>query len=422
MTYLKKLPVGKKQLNYSITSFSDEGQNWMRDFYLRLSEKDKRSYAALEAQKIKHGGITTTCKLFGCCRDTVRKGMKELKKPSLQPPKDRVRHKGGGRIGVLHENKRLEPKLNTILKDTIAGDPMNSNIVWTYLNADQIKDKLAEQGISIAENTVRGLLKMKKFVKRKAQKRVPLGRAENRDKQFCNIKNLIDEYKKTGNPVISVDTKKKEQLGNLYRDGSLYVQAGQELIRWDHDFSWLSEGVIVPHGIFDLFNNTAYVNIGTSKETSEFACDSIRRWWKFRGRYDWAGADSILMLTDSGGSNSYRSNLFKEDLQRLVDVIGIEIRMAHYPPYSSKWNYIEHRVFPHITRALSGVVFESHEIFKALLETTKTKKGLRVRANIINREYQIGRETSAKFYEEMPIWFDDYLPDWNYTAIPRIKW
>lgn len=193
---------------------------------------------------------------------------------------------------------------------------------------------------------------------------------------------------------------------------------GQELVRWDHDFSWLSEGVIVPHGIYDFFNNTAYINIGTSKETSEFACDSVRRWWNFRGRYDWSQATSVLMLVDAGGSNSYRSDLFKEDLQRLVHAIGLEIRVAHYPPYCSKWNYIEHRVFPHITRALQGVVFEDYDTFRALIETTTTQTGLKVRAHIMDKPYQIGREVSPEFIEEMPIEFDGFLPDLNYTAAP----
>ena len=255
--------------------------------------------------------------------------------------------------------------------------------------------------------------------KRKAQRRKALRRCANRDEQFSYIAEWIGYYELQGNPVISVDTKKKENLGSLYREGKVYVQFGQELVRWDHDFSYLSEGVIVPHGIYDKFLNTAYVNIGVSKETSQFACDSIKRWWNFRGRYDWPSSNSILMLVDCGGSNSCRSHRFKEDLQNLVDAIKVEIRVAHYPPYCSKWNYIEHRVFPHITRALEGVVFEDYETFKALLETTTTAKGLNVRANVIRKEYEIGRKASEEFFEEMPMYYDEYLPEWNYVSIPR---
>lgn len=259
-------------------------------------------------------------------------------------------------------------------------------------------------------------------MKRKAQKRSATGRCENRNEQFLTIAGLLEAYEQAGNPTISVDTKKKEHLGSLYRDGTVYVQRGQELVRWDHDFSHLSEGVIIPHGIYDFFKNTAYVNIGTSKDTSEFACASVRRWWNFRGRYDWPEADSILMLVDAGGSNSYRSDLFKEDLQRLVDVLGIEIRVAHYPAYCSKWNLIEHRVFPHITRALQGVVFDHYETFKALVETTTTETGLVVRAHIMDKVYQTGRTVSSQYLEDKPMFHAEYLPHWNYTAVPRVYW
>lgn len=282
--------------------YPEKTRHWMRAFYQRLSEKDRRCYAALEAEKLGHGGITLVCELFGCCRDTVRQGIAELETPSLLPPEDRIRSPGGGRKGVLHEQERLEEELDAILQDTIAGDPMNPSVQWTHLNARQIQEALAERGIRLAENTVRGLLKKKELVKRKAQKRVALGSYEQRDDQFRHIVSLLEEYERAGNPAISVDTKKKEHLGSLYREGTLYVLEGQELVRWDHDFSWLSEGVIVPHGIYDFFNNTAYINIGTSKETSEFACDSVRRWWYFRGRYDWPQAESMLMLVDAGAA------------------------------------------------------------------------------------------------------------------------
>ena len=187
---------------------------------------------------------------------------------------------------------------------------------------------------------------------------------------------------------------------------------------FDHDFSQLAEGIAIPHAIYDVQHNSAYVNIGTSKETSEFACDSIRRWWYNRGRYDYPGATSILLLVDSGGSNSCRHYIFKEDLQKLSDKIGIEIRVAHYPPYASKWNPVEHRLFPHITRSLKGVILKSHEIVKELIGKTKTKKGLRVKANIIDKVYVTGRKCSEGFKKTMRIVFDDVLPRWNYKAVP----
>jgi hypothetical protein len=214
-----------------------------------------------------------------------------------------------------------------------------------------------------------------------------------------------------------VDTKKKELIGNLFREGSIYTTETIEV--FDHDFPSLAEGVAVPHTIYDLARNEAYVSIGTSRDTSEFACDSIRQWWNNHGKKHYPNADSILMLMDGGGSNSSRHYIFKQDLQILADEIGVEIRIAHYPPYTSKWNPIEHRVFPHITRALQGVILTSHQLTKELMETATTKKGLKVIACIINKIYETGRKIADDFKENMRIVFDDYLRQWNYRAVPK---
>lgn len=178
---------------------------------------------------------------------------------------------------------------------------------------------------------------------------------------------------------------------------------------------------MIPHTIYDLKDNTAYVNIGVSKDTSEFACDSIRFWWKSYGKIQYPKATSILIMADGGGSNSCRHYIFKEDLQKLVDEIGIEIRIAHYPPYTSKWNPVEHRVFPHITRSLKGVILKSHDYVKELIENTTTEKGLSVKAHIIKKVYETGRKYSADFKETMRIVFDDYLSQWNYRAVPAMN-
>ena len=173
-----------------------------------------------------------------------------------------------------------------------------------------------------------------------------------------------------------------------------------------------------PHGIYDLKENKGYINIGISKDTSEFVCDSIRNWWYHQGQYDYPEATSILMLSDSGGSNNCHHYIFKEDLQKLVNEIGLEIRVAHYPPYTSKYNPIEHRLFPHITRACQGVIFKTVETVKELIEKTKTKTGLRVTVEIINKIYHAGRKVAEDFKENMKIVFDNYLPQWNYRVVP----
>ena len=242
---------------------------------------------------------------------------------------------------------------------------------------------------------------------------------QHRNAQFENIARLKAEYQAAGNPVISMDTKKKEYLGNLYRGGYAYTQ--QTLLAFDHDFNSFAEGVVIPHGLYDVFRNKGYINLGVSKETSEFACDSLRNWWYNQGRYDYPQTTSMLLLCDSGGSNDARHYLFKSDLQKLVDEIGIEIRIAHYPPYTSKYNPIEHRLFPHVTRVCQGVLFKSVELVKQLMERTRTQSGLSVTVQIIDKIYQIGREVADEFKKNMPIIFDEHLPKWNYRAVPSAE-
>jgi hypothetical protein len=297
-----------------------------------------------------------------------------------------------------------------------AGDPMDDKVRWTHLTHQQIADKLKDKEIDVSRKIVKQLFKKQGYVKRKAQKVIGIGTCKYRNEQFEIIARLRAEYQAAGNPIISVDTKKKELLGNLYRDGAVYTTEVQKV--FDHDFPHLADGVVIPHGIYDVVRNTAYVNIGTSKDTGEFACDSIRQWWYNEGQYYYPNAGSILLLCDSGGSNSYRHYLFKADIQKLADEIGVEIRIAHYPSYASKWNPIEHRLFCHITRALQGVIFKSHELVKELIETTTTKTGLTVTANIIKTVYQTGRKVAANFKETMRIVFDEDLGKWNYRAIP----
>lgn len=188
---------------------------------------------------------------------------------------------------------------------------------------------------------------------------------------------------------------------------------------FDHDWKSLATGVVIPHGLYDLKLNLGYLHLGTSHDTGEFACDAIADWWNQHGRLHYPSATSILLLCDGGGSNSARQYLFKQDLQRLVNQLDIEIRIAHYPPYTSKYNPIEHRLFPHLSRVCQGVIFESVEIVKSLMEKAKTQTGLSVVATILDNVYQTGRKVTEEFKQTMEIVFDEYLPQWNYTAKPQ---
>lgn len=355
-------------------------------------------------------------KIVGCSRKTVARGIKELAELRGNNCK-RIRIPGAGRKPYFITYENIDEQFLDVLKNNTAGDPMNKDIIWTNLKPRQIIDKLKEKyNINISETVISKLLRKHNYRRRKAQKSKTIKTVENRNEQFENIAKFRKKYKNSGNPSISMDTKKKEFLGNFYRDGYLYTQKVIETN--DHDFNSLAEGIVIPHGIYDLKLNIGYINLGISKDTSEFACDSIRNWWYNHGRHNYPKATSILITCDCGGSNSSRHYIFKQDLQKLVDEIGIEIRIAHYPPYTSKYNPIEHKLFPHVTNACQGVVFKNIEIVKELISQTKTKTGLKVNVDILNKIYDTCRKVADDFKENMKILFDDYLPTWNYRAVP----
>jgi len=310
----------------------------------------------------------------------------------------------------------LDKDFLEIIQEHTAGDPMNASIRWTYLKPREIVGLLLIKGYAVSRNIVRYLLTKHKYVKRKAQKNITMGAHSDRNAQFENIARLKQRYLEAGNPVISMDTKKKEMLGNFYRDGKLYTQSAIQTN--DHDFSSGATGFVIPHGFYDIKRNTGYITLGISHDTSEFACDSLHQWWLNYGVVHYSGATSLLILCDGGGSNSSRHSIFKEDLQKTANKLGLEIRIAHYPPYTSKYNPIEHRFFPHVTRACEGVVFNSIETVKKLISRTSTSKGLETMVNVLDKIYHTGRKYANDFREKMPIVFDEYLPKWNYCAVP----
>jgi hypothetical protein len=205
-------------------------------------------------------------------------------------------------------------------------------------------------------------------------------------------------------------------IGHLYRPGTLSTQGIVETL--DHDFPSLAHGVAIPHGLYDLKQNRGYGNLGTSHDTSEFACDSLRQWWNTHGRHDYPQATSLLRLCDGGGSNGARTSLFKADLEQFAQETGLEVRVAHYPPYTSKYNPIEHRLFPHLQRACQGVIFTSIDLVKDLMAKATTKAGLRVSVNILHNVYQTGRKVAAEVKEQMRVIFDEEFPQWNYRVLP----
>jgi len=295
---------------------------------------------------------------------------------------------------------------------------MDDTVRWTNMTPRRISQALQkDHGIKVSKFVVRKLLKKHNYRRRKAQRRLSLkSEIKHRNEQFETIARIKNEFELSGNPIISMDTKKKEDLGNFYRDGHLYTR--EELQTYDHDFKSYAEGTVVPHALYDDRLNMGYVQLGISHDTSEFACDNLRSWWNTYGLKNYPNASAVLVLCDGGGSNSSLHYIFKQDLQALADELGIEIRIAHYPPYCSKYNPIEHRLFPHITRACQGVIFTSMKVVQELIEKTTTTTGLKTVVSLNEKVYEIGRKVAAGFKENMRIVFDDVLPRFNYRAIP----
>jgi len=389
----------------------------MLSLYDSLDEKNRRRYAGLEARRLGRGGVLYISSLFCCGKKQIRKGIQELNSPSCMS-KTRIRKSGGGSKLRLDKIKNIDAVFLNVLQEYTAGDPMKEKVKWTNLSKTDICSKMSKHSIKVSSYTVKQLLKKHGFVKRKAQKTLSTGDTKNRNEQFLNISDLISEYKKAGNPIVSIDTKKKEKLGNLYREGKLECTEVIEV--FDHDFPHLADGTVVPYTIYDICSNEAFVNIGTSKDTAEFVCDSIKIWWEKVGKKRYPNADSILFLADSGGTNSSRHHLFKQSLQNLSNDTKLDLRIAHYPPYTSKWNPVEHQVFPHITRALSGVILKSVELVQELINSAKTKTGLRVFSQISTKVYETGKKVAKNFYETANIIFDEKLEKLNYVVMPNI--
>jgi hypothetical protein len=292
---------------------------------------------------------------------------------------------------------------------------MNPDVKWTSLSRSEIKELLKPYGYDLCVNTIKKLLKFCGFKKRKIQKRKSMKVVADRDAQFKEINEARKEFTDSGNPVISVDTKKKENIGGNVRDGESYATG--QIDGPDHTFGELNTGKAVPHGIYDISNNHAYINIGKEAETAEFLVDSLIFWWVNYGLKKYPDAKKILMLFDAGGANSYRHHLFKTAIIRLTKEIGIEVHIKHYPSYASKWNPIEHRVFCHVARVIKGVFIRSFEEFKNLVARAKTKTGLEVTVNEIEGDYKTGAKGLKEDWDGSII-FQEILPQWNYSCLP----
>ncbi|MGE0375111.1 MAG: ISAzo13 family transposase [Planctomycetaceae bacterium] len=310
-----------------------------------------------------------------------------------------------------------EEHLISCLEVRTAGDPDEADLVFTDLSPRSLAERLHEMGTPVGRDAMATWLDDAGIRRRQIRKDLAGGEHPDRNAQFERIAELIEQYESAGNPWFSINIKAKEHLGKLYRKGR--IRGSRPFQAFDHDFPSWADGIVIPHGIFDRKLNVGHVNIGLSRDTTEFACDSFCWSWNRIGKQRYREASSILLTCDGGGSNSARKSIFKYDLERLSDSIGLPIRVAHYPPYCSKYNPIERRFFPHLGRACSGMLFDAVETVVALMRRAATSTGLRTTVNVIRRCYETGRNATTEMKQQLRIQYDELLPQWNYTAQPN---
>jgi DDE family transposase len=304
-----------------------------------------------------------------------------------------------------------------VLETRTAGDPDDANIVFTDLSPAILSVTMAKMETPVCADVIRHWLEEQDLRLRKIAKDLAGGHSPDRDTQFERIADLIAHYEEAGNPYFPIDTKAKAHLGKLFGAGR--VRRTQAFRAFDHDFPSWADGVLIPHGIYDRVRNRGHINLGLSHDTSQFACDSFRWYWNRIGKRCYPEATSILWLCDCGGSNAANQYIFKHDLQLLADHIGVEIRVAPYPSYCSKYNVIERRLFPHITRVCQGMLFDTLDTVVTLMRKASTSTGLKTTVNVIRRHYETGRKATEQIKQNLQIVFDNLLPKWNYRAIPQ---
>lgn len=393
-------------------------RRWLR-VLTTLNEYQARLYVADRAVDHGRGGITRLSKLTGMSRTTITKAMAELcGGGTLKEAEGRIREAGGGRKKVEEADPELREQLGKILEETTAGDPMSA-LRWTNKSTPTIAQELTRQGHPVSDKTVARCLRQMGYSMQLNQKSREGPQHRLRDLQFRYINRQVAFFRRSGDPVLSVDTKKKELVGAFKNGGRTWRPKGNPHRVNVHDFPSLAEGKAIPYGTYEIGEDRAVVNVGITHDTAEFAVESIRRWWKLSGRKRKQGAKRILICADAGGSNSSRSRAWKLHLQGLVDELGIAITVCHYPPGTSKWNKIEHRLFSFISLTWKGRPLVNYETVVNLIGATTTKSGLRVKAVLDRNEYETGIKVTKSQMQSLHIRPHNTHPDWNYTLQPR---
>lgn len=382
-----------------------------------LDERARRLLVAAESQSIGRGGISAVSQATGVSRQMIRQGIAELKQPAVLPP-GRIRRSGGGRKKAVELDASLKADLEQLLESTTRGDP-ESPLRWTCRSVRNLESALKSKGHSVSHQVVADLLHELGYSLQANRKTTEGGSHPDRNAQFEYLNNKVKQFLGWQEPVISVDTKKKELIGDFKNGGrELRPKGNPEAVRV-HDFLIPELGRANPYGIYDIGRNTGWVSVGLDHDTAEFAVESIRRWWRSMGRKEHPEATRLLITADGGGSNGSRVRLWKLELQKLADETGLTIAVCHLPPGTSKWNKIEHRLFSRITQNWRGKPLVSVEVIVNLIAATTTTTGLKVHSELDTGTYPKGVKVSDEELAQLNLNRDDFHGEWNYQISPR---
>jgi hypothetical protein len=386
-----------------------------------MDERMCRQWAATEAQTYGRGGVSAVSSATGMSRNTIRKGLAELaarKKNPRAPVATRIRKAGGGRKRLTETDPGLAQALDRLVEPTTRGDPM-SPLRWTCKSTMNLAEALTRQGHAVGAWTVGAMLKEVGYSLQGNRKTKEGGSHADRNAQFEYINASVERFQQRGQPVISVDTKKKELVGPYKNAGREWQPKGEPEEVVIHDFVDEQLGKIIPYGVFDLTLNEGWVSVGIDHDTAQFAAQAIGRWWQKMGAKRYPRARQLLITADGGGSNGSRCRLWKVALQDLATRLGLAVHVRHFPPGTSKWNRIEHRMFSHITQNWRGRPLVSHEVIINLIANTKTSTGLRIRAELDKGQYPTGIKISDVELNALNLKLAEFHGDWNYAILPR---
>ena len=394
---------------------------WLAHKYHRLSpeltERARRCWAAVEAVSLGRGGITAVSAATGLAHSTIRRGVTELNHGGIDAA-GRERRPGAGRKSATAADPGIRAALERLVEPDTRGDPQ-SPLRWTCKSTRRLAQELTARGHPVGPTTVRHLLKAAGYSLQANRKTREGDSHADRDAQFRHIHRRVTAQQRRGQPTISVDTKKKEVLGNLKNAGRTWRPKGRPREVETHDFPDPRKGKAVPYGVYDLRHNEAWVSVGVSSDTAEFAVAAIRCWWERLGRGRHPDAARLLITADSGGSNSSRNRLWKLQLQALSTATGLEIEVCHFPPGTSKWNKVEHRLFCHVTRNWQGQPLETYEVVVNLIGSTTTEAGLKVYAELDAATYEKGRKVSDEEFAKLNLKPSRFHGEWNYVIRPQ---